>query len=120
MLGRAVTRRGLPLLATLVMGPSLAADVTGPVTAAVPSSEAPVANPVVSGRKIYQRYCSVCHGTRGEGGLGPVLRGVFAAKGQDAVVAQITQPKGAMPQMYPSPIDDKALADLLVFLEKLN
>jgi hypothetical protein len=48
------------------------------------------------------------------------LQGAFAAKGKDALVAQITKPKGAMPQMYPAPIDDKALADLLIFLEKLH
>lgn len=52
--------------------------------------------------------------------MGPVLKGAFVEKGRDFVVAQITKPQGAMPQMYPSPIDDKALADLLLFLEKMK
>lgn len=120
MFKRSVTRLSLGVVATFVMAPSLAADSTGAASAAAPSSEVPVASPVVNGRKIYQRFCSVCHGTRGEGGLGPVLQGAFVGKGKDAVVAQITKPKGAMPRMYPTPIDDKALADLLIFLEKLN
>jgi hypothetical protein len=52
--------------------------------------------------------------------MGPVLQGAFVGKGKDFVVAQITKPQGAMPKMYPIPIDDKALADLLIFLEKLK
>lgn len=120
MFQSSVTRLSLGVLAILIMAPSVAADATGAVTAAAPSVEAPVVSPMVNGRKIYQRFCSVCHGTRGEGGLGPVLQGAFAVKGKDALVAQITKPKGAMPQMYPAPIDDKALADLLIFLEKLH
>lgn len=120
MFKRSVTRWSLGVLATFVMASSLAADPTGAVSTAAPMTEVPVVSPLVNGRKIYQRFCSVCHGTRGEGGLGPVLQGVFVGKGKDAVMAQITQPKGAMPQMYPAPIDDKALADLLIFLEKLN
>jgi mono/diheme cytochrome c family protein len=120
MFMRSVTRWSLGVLATFVMASSLAADPTETVATATPGGDLPVVSPVVNGRKTYQRFCSVCHGTRGEGGLGPVLQGVFVGKGKDAVVAQITQPKGAMPQMYPTPIDDKALADLLIFLEKLN
>lgn len=115
---RLLTRLSLFVLVTLVIVPTFAADVTG--TAAVPAAETPAVNPLVNGRKIYQRYCSVCHGTKGEGGLGPALKGVFVEKGKDFVVAQITKPQGAMPQMYPNPIDDKALADLLLFLEKLK
>lgn len=52
--------------------------------------------------------------------MGPALKGVFVQKGKDAVVAQITKPQGSMPLMYPNPIDEKALADLLVFLENLK
>lgn len=117
---RLLTRLSLCILATFAVAPSFAADVTGAAAAAVQSAEAPVVSPLVNGRKTYQRFCSVCHGTKGEGGMGPILQGAFVGKGKDFVVAQITKPQGAMPQMYPTPIDDKALADLLIFLEKLK
>lgn len=116
----AVTRLSLCILAMFAVASSLAADLTGSASAAVPSEEVPVVSPLVNGRKTYQRFCSVCHGTKGEGGMGPVLQGAFVGKGKDFVVAQITKPQGAMPKMYPIPIDDKALADLLIFLEKLK
>lgn len=118
MSNRLLNRLSLCVLVTSVVAPSFAADVNG--TTAVPSTETSAVNPLVNGRKIYQRYCSVCHGTKGEGGMGPVLKGAFVEKGRNFVVAQITKPQGAMPQMYPSPIDDKALADLLLFLEKMK
>lgn len=115
-----MSRSSLGVLVAFAMTPSLAADLTGAASVSVPSVDASVASSLVNGRKTYQRFCSVCHGTKGEGGLGPVLKGAFVGKGKDAVVAQITKPQGAMPQMYPAPIDDKALEDLLIFLEKLN
>jgi mono/diheme cytochrome c family protein len=97
---------------------AMAAELTS--TEAAPSTDIPVVNSLPKGRKIFQQYCSVCHGTKGEGGMGPALKGVFVQKGKDAVVAQITKPQGSMPLMYPNPIDEKALADLLVFLENLK
>lgn len=105
-------------LISAYLATAMAAEVTS--TEAPSSAVVPVVNSFAKGRKLFQQYCSVCHGTKGEGGMGPALKGVFIQKGKDPIVAQITNPKGAMPLMYPNPIDDKALSDLLVFLENLK
>lgn len=35
-------------------------------------------DPIIRGREVYGRSCSMCHGAGGEGGVGPSLRGVLA------------------------------------------
>lgn len=71
------------------------------------------------GRRLFQRYCTVCHGLRGEGGLGPPLQGIAQRMSADQISQQIREPRGSMPRLYPSPIDDRALADLRAYLLQL-
>src|SRR3954468_10088759 len=40
-----------------------------------PSSAAPVLTPLQQGAQVYGKNCSPCHGTQGEGGVGPKLAG---------------------------------------------
>lgn len=72
------------------------------------------------GRRAYQRNCSVCHGLRGEGGLGPALGGIARRRTADEIAQQIKSPVGAMPRLYPSPIDDRQLLDLQAYLKQLS
>ncbi len=68
------------------------------------------------GRRLFQRYCTVCHGLRGEGGMGPSMKGIAHRISADQISQQIREPRGSMPRLYPSPIDDRALADLRAYL----
>jgi len=40
-----------------------------------PSSSAPVLTPIQQGAQLYAKNCSPCHGSNGEGGVGPKLAG---------------------------------------------
>jgi mono/diheme cytochrome c family protein len=40
-----------------------------------PSSAAPVLTPIQNGAQVFAKNCSPCHGTQGEGGIGPKLAG---------------------------------------------
>jgi len=40
-----------------------------------PSSAAPVLTPIQNGAQVFAKNCSPCHGTQGEGGVGPKLAG---------------------------------------------
>jgi mono/diheme cytochrome c family protein len=41
--------------------------------------KAAAADPVTIGNQVYHTYCSTCHGSNGEGGVGPALHGGVAA-----------------------------------------
>ena len=75
---------------------------------------------LAKGKKAYQRYCSVCHGTRGEGALGPALQGLSKRMTPEDVTRQLMEPRGSMPKMYPTPVDDKIWADLRSYLMQLH
>lgn len=56
---------------------------------------------VVRGEMVFANFCSACHGAQGEQGVtGSTKRTV------DDLVAFIRNPTGAMPKLYPSPLDD--------------
>lgn len=74
---------------------------------------------LAKGRRAYQRNCAVCHGPRGEGGLGPPLKGIAARMSPEEIARQLMEPRGSMPRLYPSPIDAKLLIDLRAYLLQL-
>lgn len=94
-----------------------ASQVAPPASAAsaAPSNEPDLAK----GRRAFQRYCTVCHGMRGEGGLGPPLQGIAKRMSPQEITRQIMEPRGSMPRLYPSPVDDKMLIDLRAYLLQL-
>jgi len=94
-----------------------AAAAAAPPASGTASSPAP--DPV-RGRRAFQRYCGVCHGTRGEGGLGPPLQGISTRLTSEQITHQIVEPRGSMPRLYPSPVDGSTLGDLLAFLGSLR
>ena len=40
-----------------------------------PSTKAEVLTPIQQGAQLYAKNCAVCHGAKGEGGVGPALAG---------------------------------------------
>ncbi len=75
---------------------------------------------LAKGKRAFQRYCSVCHGLRGEGGLGPPLLGVAKRLSPEEITRQLMTPRGSMPRLYPNPVDDKLLIDLRGYLLQMK
>ena len=89
--------------------------------AAGPASASASAEPdLVKGRRAFSRNCTVCHGLSGEGGLGPPLKGITTRLSADEITHQLKSPRGSMPRLYPAPIDDRLLVDLLAYLQQLR
>ncbi len=75
---------------------------------------------LAKGRRAFQRNCAVCHGPRGEGGLGPPMQGIASRLTADDIARQLKTPRGSMPRLYPAPIDDRLLVDLQAWLLQLK
>lgn len=88
--------------------------------ASAPSSTLPNEPDLAKGRRAFQRNCSVCHGLRGEGGLGPPMKGIGARMSPEEISLQVVEPRGSMPRLYPNPIDAKLLIDLRAYLLQLK
>ncbi|TAM57807.1 c-type cytochrome [bacterium] len=69
-----------------------------------------------NGKKIYAANCASCHGAKGEGGVGPSLRGDLKTpvmkRTKKAVVAWIRDPKPPMPKLYPGTLKAKDVDDV--------
>lgn len=89
-------------------------------TAAVPAGGGRAGKPdPAAGRIMYATVCGSCHGGMGEGAMGPALKGVGERLGREGIVAWIKNPSEKMPKLYPSMIDDQAVADVAAYLESL-
>ncbi len=108
------------LLATIGLK-SPAAHAQEAAAAASPATAAESTEPdLTKGRRAFQRNCAVCHGPRGEGGLGPPLQGISTRLSAEEITRQIKTPRGSMPRLYPGPIDDRLLVDLQAWLLQLK
>ena len=109
---------GSPKVVILTTG--LAKDE--PTIVAVAPDPAPSSGgtPVEHGKAVYAQYCSACHGQTGEGSVGPSLKGEAAKKDAAQVAAFIKNPKSPMPKLFPSPLNEKDVADVAGFVETLK
>jgi len=107
---------GSPKIVILTMGLSTDTPSVVSVAANAPSAVAPGDH----GKAIFAQFCSACHGPTGGGGVGPALKGESARKDIAAVEAFIKAPKAPMPKLYPTPLNDKDLADVAAFVERLR
>ncbi len=116
-------RQNLGLIAVSLIaaaGPHTPAAAQEAAVPADPAASASLDEPdLVRGRRAYQRNCAVCHGPRGEGGLGPPMRGIGSRLSADEITRQLKTPRGVMPRLYPSPIDERLLVDLRAWLLQL-
>lgn len=90
--------------------------------AASPASAAtgPAMGNVARGKQIFGQNCSICHGATGhEGGVGPPLTGERKRKSYTATIAWIKHPMAPMPKLFPSPLNEKAVADVAAFVQTL-
>ncbi len=59
-----------------------------------------------TGSSIYSKVCSACHGSGGEGGVGPSLKGLAKRQDLSKTIEWIKNPSSKMPKLYPSPLDE--------------
>ncbi len=95
------------------------ASAEGSAAVTLPSLTEPPAD-IGNGKKVFNRSCAICHGQKGSGGLGPALKGIRDRLAPEAIAAQIVQPKGEMPKLYPKPVGDQELRDVVGYLLSLE
>lgn len=71
--------------------------------------------PEVRGEMIFASFCSACHGARGE-------QGVVQSRKTDleAIAAFVRNPTGAMPKLYPVPLDDNEVVAVATYVLRLQ
>ncbi|HTW82781.1 MAG TPA: cytochrome c [Candidatus Sulfotelmatobacter sp.] len=89
------------------------------VATSVAASAAPLGD-VSRGKTIFSANCASCHGATGrEGGIGPSLTNEKSRKDFDQTVAWIHNPQPPMPKLWPSPLNDKDVADVAAYVQSL-
>lgn len=73
-----------------------------------------------AGAVIYSANCAACHGSAGQGGIGPALRGESARKDTGAVTAFVKSPAADMPKLYPGLLSDADVAAVASYVETLH
>lgn len=77
---------------------------------------------VSRGQVIYAQQCAACHGSAGEGGIGPALNtDEFAQEFADdaALTAVVRTGRGVMPAYGSNRLTDQAMADLIAYMRSL-
>jgi len=68
-------------------------------------------------KAVYARNCALCHGANGGGGVGVSLKKLAERRSDAEIEAQIKEPKGAMPKLYPNAVTDADLHGLVDYLK---
>lgn len=71
--------------------------------------------PLVRGEQIFASFCSACHGARGELGVVQSRRTTI-----EALAAFVRNPTGAMPKLYPAPLDDAEVSAVATYVRTLQ
>lgn len=81
----------------------------------------PTGNPVLdAGRRVFAGNCARCHGTAGEGGIGPQLAGrvrVHFATPEDEI-AVVRDGRGSMPS-FAGALSDEEIRDVVEYTRSL-
>lgn len=70
--------------------------------------------PVVRGEMIFGSFCAACHGAQGE-------QGVAASEKRtvEALADFVRNPTGAMPKLYPTPLDDAEVEAVATYVQQV-
>jgi ubiquinol-cytochrome c reductase cytochrome c subunit len=74
----------------------------------------------VQGGVVFAANCAACHGASGEGGVGPVLRGIVDKRGIDGIAAFVRSPAGAMPRLYPTVLSEQDVKNVARYVATLR
>ena len=99
---------------------------SAPATQAMPAASGSSAKGTTAmgdagrGKTIFGEKCASCHGASGtEGGVGPSLKGEKSRKNLEQTIAWIHNPAPPMPKLWPSPLNDKDVADVSAYVQSL-
>jgi mono/diheme cytochrome c family protein len=88
------------------------ATATGAATEAAPD--------LAASASLYGKVCASCHGTQGEGAVGPALKGLAQRTDLARTVQWIKNPSAKMPKLYPAPLDAGAVRNVAAYVQKLD
>jgi len=72
------------------------------------------------GKQLFAQNCAVCHAAKGQGGVGPPLKGEASRKSVAQLEAWIKKPLPPMPTLYPKPLNDDDVTDIAAFVESMK
>lgn len=75
---------------------------------------------VAKGQNTYETICAVCHGAKGEGGMGLPLKGIGDRMTSEQTVEKIKNPKDSMPKLFPAALSEQAVQDVAAFVRTLR
>jgi mono/diheme cytochrome c family protein len=78
-----------------------------------------IASDLVKGQKLYAANCTACHGSAGQGGIGPELHGENTRKDTAGTISWIKNPILPMPTLYPKPLSEQDVAAVAAYVESL-
>lgn len=104
------------IYAYLASQPPVKSAKSIPLLAAVTAGNANVP----AGAVIFAANCAACHGSAGQGGIGPALRGESGRKDAAAVTAFVKSPAADMPKLYPGLLSDADVAAVASYVETLR
>ena len=84
------------------------------------SSDAQPAGDVAQGQSTFESMCAVCHGAKGEGGVGLPLKNIADQMSVEQTIEKIKNPKAPMPKLYPAALSEQAVKDVAAFVRTLR
>ena len=82
-------------------------------------SPAPLGS-IARGEQVFRANCSACHTADGSaGGVGPSLQHENKRKDFKQTVAWIKSPEPPMPKLYPAPMSEQDVRDVVAYVQSL-
>jgi mono/diheme cytochrome c family protein len=72
------------------------------------------------GAEVFAQNCASCHGSAGQGGIGPSLKGESARKDAAAVATFVKAPPPPMPKLFPGALNETDVAAVAAYVETLH
>jgi mono/diheme cytochrome c family protein len=96
----------------------LAAAACGAATPAAAAQAEPGPGDPARGEALYGEMCAACHGTRGEGSVGPSLKDLHERREVASTVEWIKNPSVRMPKLFPSSMTAQDVNDVASYVSK--
>ena len=109
---------GTPMI--VIMKVSEAVESPKVVKVQIPETEEALSASVSPGQKVFQTYCTACHGASGEGVSGPALKGIAKRRNLANLIAWIKDPSEKMPKLFPAPLSENDVKAVAKYISKLK
>jgi ubiquinol-cytochrome c reductase cytochrome c subunit len=78
------------------------------------------AQDLTRGKASFDSICAVCHGAKGEGGVGLPLRNISERLTVEETIEKIKNPNPAMPKLYPEVLSEEDVTNVAAFIRTLK